>query len=90
MRNTFKAAVAVALSLAATSTQAAAQENQSTALACVSAVYNAAAATPIRSHLPFNPADATLAQLSDQSQATRAEIAALLAVHSQYSNNSSR
>ena len=61
-----------------------AQDQNAALLACVQAAYNSPAAAPIRPHLPLNPLQATLAQIADTSLATKAEIAALLAIHPQY------
>lgn len=54
------------------------------AQACLLEVYNSPQAASIRPHIAFNPAEATLAQMSDQSLATPDEIAAILAVYPRY------
>jgi hypothetical protein len=48
---------------------------------CVEAIYNAPEAAPLRPHMPLNPNDATLTQLSDQSLATKADTDAILLLH---------
>src|SRR5215469_12381362 len=47
------------------------------AKACTLAVCNAPEAAPLRPHIPYDPREATLAQLSDASFATGPEIAAI-------------
>jgi hypothetical protein len=47
------------------------------AKACTMAAYNAPEAAPLRPHLPLDPREATLAQLSDTTFATGPEIAAI-------------
>jgi hypothetical protein len=60
-----------------TNNQQAASEIKS----CGIAVYNSPEAGPIRVHVPYNIADATLEQLSDKSLATPSEVQAMLALH---------
>src|SRR5215472_6657989 len=49
--------------------------------ACVSTVYSSPEYTPLRAHLPYNVADATLQQLADASMITPREWEAILAIH---------
>ncbi|MGC2414285.1 MAG: hypothetical protein WA459_16500 [Stellaceae bacterium] len=51
------------------------------AQACVTAIYAAPEAAPLRPHLPFDVRELTLAQLSDQSLATKEEIDAIFLLH---------
>lgn len=51
--------------------------------ACISALYGAPAAEPIRRHAPFNPAEASPTQLSDPSFATADEVAAITLLYPQ-------
>jgi hypothetical protein len=51
------------------------------AKSCGEAVYNSPEAAPLRPHVPQSARDATLAQLSDQSLATKGEIDAILLLH---------
>jgi hypothetical protein len=51
------------------------------AKACVTAVYSAPEAALLRPHFPFDVWDLTLAQLSDQSLATKEEIDAIFVLH---------
>lgn len=46
--------------------------------ACVQQIYNAPEATVLRAHFPMNPENASLAQLSDQSLATKPETDAIV------------
>jgi hypothetical protein len=50
-------------------------------ITCSTAVYQSPKAAPLRVHLPYNPKDATPAQLSDRAFATENEIAALQGAH---------
>ena len=50
-------------------------------MTCSTAVYQSPEAAPLRVHLPYNPKDATPAQLSDRAFATESEIAALQGAH---------
>src|SRR5713226_2984528 len=95
MYRTFRGAkqlgiVAGALMLSACATaaqrqyQAIATSNQSLvgqAKACVAAIYAAPEAAPLRPHITIDPRDLTLAQLSDQSLATKEEIEAIFILH---------
>jgi hypothetical protein len=49
--------------------------------ACAETVYNSPEAAPVRPHYPWDAREATLAQLSDSSLATKPEIAAVLSLH---------
>jgi hypothetical protein len=48
---------------------------------CLTEAYNSAEGALVRSHLPIDAGEITLAQLSDQSLPTRQEVAAVLALH---------
>jgi hypothetical protein len=48
---------------------------------CTAAVYNSPEAAPLRPHVPLDPREATLAQLSDTTFATGPEIAAIELLH---------
>ena len=48
---------------------------------CVIEAYNGAEGAMVRSHLPIDAREITLAQLSDQSLPTKQEVAAVLALH---------
>jgi hypothetical protein len=56
------------------------------AKACATAVYSTPEAAVLRPHLPFDVRDLTLAQLSDQSLATKEEIDAIFLLHPVFSN----
>jgi hypothetical protein len=78
------ACLAAALLLAATSSASSADPIQDALLqmkACVTSVYNSPEAAPIRPHAPLNPAEPTIAQLSDQSSVTRAQAVAISLIH---------
>jgi len=51
--------------------------------ACVAEVHNSPEFSPIAAHIPANPTDLTLQQLSDTSLATPEEVQAIFAVHPQ-------
>jgi hypothetical protein len=53
------------------------------AKACAAQAYNSPEMAIVRPHFPLDPREATLAQLSDQSFATKQEIEAILAVYPQ-------
>jgi hypothetical protein len=55
----------------------------SEAKACTAQAYNSPEMAIVRPHFPLDPRDATLAQLSDQSLATKQEAEAILAVYPQ-------
>jgi hypothetical protein len=48
---------------------------------CTAAIYNSPEAAPLRAHAPLDPREATLAQLSDTTFGTGAEIAAIELLH---------
>jgi hypothetical protein len=50
-------------------------------IACVTAVYNAPEAEPVRSHSPIKPEEISLIQLSDTSLATKPEVNAIIQQH---------
>jgi hypothetical protein len=60
------------------------QDNLEQAKACAANVYNSPENTPIRGHLPLNPSDVTLQQMSDETFATPTEIQAIFATHPQF------
>jgi hypothetical protein len=59
------------------------QESIAAAKACLYNVYDSPDAAPLRNHLPLNPSDVTLEQMSDTAFATPTEIQAIYAVHPQ-------
>jgi hypothetical protein len=48
---------------------------------CVTNVYNSSEYAPLKGHLPLNPSDITLQQMSDKTFATPTEVQAIFAVH---------
>ena len=51
------------------------------ARACATEIYNSPDAAPLRAHVPLNPTEATIQQLSDPAPPTAAEIAAINALY---------
>jgi hypothetical protein len=49
--------------------------------ACIAAVYNAPEGAPLRAHVPLDPRDASLTQLSDPAHASQVEAAAVEHLH---------
>ena len=79
--------LAASILLAATSSAISADPIQNALLqmrACVTTVYNSPEAAPIRPHAPLNPAEPTLAQLSDRSSVTRAQAVAISLIHPRF------